>query len=151
MASSRRHGLGKVASPPTWPPSASSRPSHTRPCSSFDTAMTSSTSCSMSMSSCSWRPMRSRLAHDRRPSARVRDEGPGASPPLPRDHRRAAASGSLPPPTPVRSRHPGVGLACPAASPDPRLSKLRRSFPRMTGRRLPTQRPTRASPALSST
>jgi hypothetical protein len=37
-------------------------------------------------------------AHDRRPSAGVRDEGPSAPPPLPWHHRRAPASGSLPPP-----------------------------------------------------
>jgi hypothetical protein len=40
--------------------------------------------------------------HDRRPSARVRDEGPRASP-LPWHHRRAKASGSLPPQAPIRS------------------------------------------------
>jgi hypothetical protein len=49
------------------------------------------------------------LAHDRGPSARVCDEGPRASPPLPWDHSRAVASESLPPPTPVRSRHHGAG------------------------------------------
>jgi hypothetical protein len=31
-----------------------------------------------------------------------------ASPPVPWDHHRAAASGSLPPPTPVYSRYPGA-------------------------------------------
>jgi hypothetical protein len=39
----------------------------------------------------------------------VRDEGPGAPPPLPRYHRRASAPGSLSPPAPVRHRHPGAG------------------------------------------
>jgi hypothetical protein len=47
-------------------------------------------------------------AHDRCPSAGVRDEGPSASSPLPRHHHRAPASGSLPPPAPIRHRHPGT-------------------------------------------
>jgi hypothetical protein len=46
--------------------------------------------------------------HDRRPSARVHDEGPRASSPLPRHYYRASASGSLPPPAPVCPRHLGA-------------------------------------------
>jgi hypothetical protein len=47
--------------------------------------------------------------HDRHPSAVVRDEGPGASSPLPRHHRREPTLGSLPPLAPVHHRHPGAG------------------------------------------
>jgi hypothetical protein len=48
-------------------------------------------------------------AHNRRPLAGLHDERLGALSPLPRHHRRAPASRSLPPPTPVRHRHPEAG------------------------------------------
>jgi hypothetical protein len=48
---------------------------------------------------------RSPIEHDHRPQAGVCDEGPGASPSLPRHHCRMLAPGSLPAPVPVRHRH----------------------------------------------
>jgi hypothetical protein len=76
-------------------------------------------------------------AHDRRPAAGVRDEGPGAPPPLPRHHRRAPAPGSLPPSAPIRHRHTGEGWYVRLQA---MLHACRHSDEALRGRRAPGRR-----------
>jgi hypothetical protein len=151
MASSRRHGRGTVVSPPTWPPSASSRPSQTPPYSSTGMATTPSTSCSTSTTLCSRQPLPKSYSAQSSPfsgSSRCRTWGLSntslTSPP--NFGLRVSSSTSASTPSTSWS-----GLACPTASPALHPSTLRRSSLGTTGPRSLRRRPIGASSARSST